>query len=244
MSKTLLETMSKDSPPDLNIDIGTDLNDNHVHLDLGKSGNCIIDFPKTMPCNHLLIKKILADLLYKNSKHSLKLILIDNSKDGLDICNDVIHLLTPVIKDDERVISALQWSTKEIEIRIKMFKELGVKSIEEFNQASGFTAMEYILVVICNLSKIVSTSPTKIKQMLSQININGRKTGFIIVATTNSTRDHLTDKFFTKITYHGVDEIEKVIYQENGSDKSMEIRLHEISDNSNNEIFDCCKPRD
>lgn len=235
--------MTKDSPPDLTIDIGTDLNDNHVYLDLGKSGNCIIDFPKTMSCNPLLIKKILADLLHKNSKYNLKLILIDKSKAGLDICNDVIHQLTPVITDDERVISALQWSTKEIEIRIKMFKDSGVKSIEEYNQRCGFTAMEYILVVICNLSKIVSSSPTKIKQMLSQINTNGRRTGFIIVATTNNTRDHITEKFLTKITYQGVEEIGIVNYQENGSDKSLEIRLHEISDNANNEIFENCKAR-
>jgi S-DNA-T family DNA segregation ATPase FtsK/SpoIIIE len=68
--------------------------------------------------------------------------------------------------------------------RYKMFAEVGARNIEDYNEASGFTAMEYIVIVIDELADIMLTAPSKVEELIVRLAQMARATGIhLIVAT-------------------------------------------------------------
>ena len=51
----------------------------------------------------------------------------------LSIYQDIPHLLTEVVTDPKKAISALKWVVKEMENRYQMMAHLGVREIEDYN---------------------------------------------------------------------------------------------------------------
>lgn len=165
-----------------------------VGLGLGVSGSPAIADIKKMP--HVLvagstgsgksvcINTIITTLLFRNSPQELRFIMVDPKRVELTGYNGIPHLLTPVIVDTERVISALQWATKEMDKRYKMFAEVGARNIEDYNDQSGFTAMEYIVIVIDELADIMLTAPSKVEDLVVRLAQMARATGIHLVIAT------------------------------------------------------------
>lgn len=165
-----------------------------VGLGLGVSGTPAMADIKKMP--HVLvagstgsgksvcINTIITTLLFRNSPQELRFIMVDPKRVELTGYNGIPHLLTPVIVDTERVIAALLWATKEMDKRYKMFAEVGARNIEDFNEASGFTAMEYIVIVIDELADIMLTSPSKVEDLIVRLAQMARATGIHLVIAT------------------------------------------------------------
>jgi len=82
------------------------------------------------------------------------------------------------------VISALQWATKEMDKRYKMFAEVGARNIEDYNEQSGFIAMEYIVIVIDELADIMLTAPSKVEDLVVRLAQMARATGIHLVIAT------------------------------------------------------------
>jgi len=165
-----------------------------VGLGLGVEGVPILADIKKMP--HILIagatgsgksvciNTIITTLLYRNSPAELKLILVDPKRVELTGYNGIPHLMTPVITDADRVISALQWAVKEMDKRYKMFVEVGARNIEEYNELSGFTAMNYLIIVIDELADIMLSAPSKVEDLIVRLAQMARATGIhLIIAT-------------------------------------------------------------
>ena len=225
MSETLLETMTRDSSSGLIVPIGTDLSGASVSLDLPKIESLLISYPKWMTIDPAIIRKIIDFTLPNNKPQELRLIVVDLCEVGLKSYDGVEHLLTPVIESVDRVIASHQWVNKEIVKRLDLFRESGVKSIDEYNQVAGFMAMEYILVVDVDISEVVMIAPSKIYDIMSTIMPNARKTGFIMVATTKHPRDLMSKLYKTRIAYKGEDELGIVNYQVEGSVETVKIKL-------------------
>jgi S-DNA-T family DNA segregation ATPase FtsK/SpoIIIE len=165
-----------------------------VGLGLGVSGAPALVDIKKMP--HVLvagstgsgksvcINTIITTLLFRNSPQELRFIMVDPKRVELTGYNGIPHLLTPVITDAERVIAALQWATKEMDKRYKMFAEVGARNIEEYNELSGFTAMEYIVIVIDELADIMLTAPSKVEDLIVRLAQMARATGIHLVIAT------------------------------------------------------------
>jgi S-DNA-T family DNA segregation ATPase FtsK/SpoIIIE len=165
-----------------------------VGLGLGVSGAPAIADIKKMP--HVLvagstgsgksvcINTIITTLLFRNSPQELRFIMVDPKRVELTGYNGIPHLLTPVITDTERVIAALQWATKEMDKRYKMFAEVGARNIEDYNEQSGFTAMEYIVIVIDELADIMLTAPSKVEDLIVRLAQMARATGIHLVIAT------------------------------------------------------------
>lgn len=165
-----------------------------VGLGLGVSGSPIIADIKKMP--HVLvagstgsgksvcINTIITTLLFRNSPQELRFILVDPKRVELTGYNGIPHLLTPVITNTDAVVAALTWATKEMDKRYKMFAEVGVRNIEEYNELSGFTAMEYIVIVIDELADIMLSSPTKVEDLIVRLAQMARATGIHLVLAT------------------------------------------------------------
>lgn len=225
MADTLLETMTQDSPDGLVVPIGTDVDGHDFSLDLPKIESLLISYPKWMTIDPTIISKILDCTLAKNRPDEMRLIIVDLCEAGLKSYDGIDHLLTPVIDATERLISAHQWIMKEITRRIDMLKQVGAKSIEQYNQMSGFTAMEYILVIDVDISEAMMTAPSKIYDQMFNIMPNARKTGFIMIATTKHPRDLMSKLYKVKIAYKGNDEIGIVNYQSDTNNENQKIRL-------------------
>ncbi len=165
-----------------------------VGLGLGVSGiPAVVDIKKmphalvagaTGSGKSICINNIICTLLFRNSPSELRLILVDPKRVELTGYNGIPHLLTPVITEAERVISALQWATKEMDKRYKMFAEVGARNIEEYNELSGFTAMYYIVIVIDELADIMLFAPAKVEDLVTRLAQMARATGIHLILAT------------------------------------------------------------
>ena len=62
------------------------------------------------------------------------MILIDPKMLELSIYEGIPHLLTPVVTDPMKALSALKWAVREMENRYRQMSKLGVRNIEGFNE--------------------------------------------------------------------------------------------------------------
>jgi len=98
----------------------------------------------------ILVDTILVTFLLRYSPNDIRLILNDPNH-GFDLYDGIPHLLTPVITEFEKGISAFRWTFEEINRRKKLFTSSVVRSIEDFNKLSPENVLPRILLVtICN----------------------------------------------------------------------------------------------
>ena len=114
-------------------------------LVLGKDilGNPIIVDLSNMP--HLLvagttgsgksvgINAMILSLLYNLTPEDCRLILIDPKMLELSVYQDIPHLLTEVVTDPKKAVTALKWTVKEMEARYHLMSQIGVREIEAYN---------------------------------------------------------------------------------------------------------------
>jgi DNA segregation ATPase FtsK/SpoIIIE, S-DNA-T family len=112
---------------------------------LGKSigGDAIVADLARMP--HLLVagttgsgksvgvNAMILSLLYRHSPEHCRLLMIDPKMLELSVYNGIPHLLTPVVTDPAKAVSALNWAVSEMEERYKRMSKLSVRNIDAFN---------------------------------------------------------------------------------------------------------------
>ena len=76
---------------------------------------------------------MLLSILYQLTPEECRLILIDPKMLELSIYKGIPHLLTEVVTDPKKAISALKWIVKEMENRYQMMAHLGVREIDDYN---------------------------------------------------------------------------------------------------------------
>ena len=126
----------------------------------------------------------ISTLLFRASPAELRLIMVDPKRVELTPYNGIPHLLTPVIVEPEKVVSALKWAVKEMENRYKTMTEVGAKNIESYNNMAGFTSMPYIVIVIDELAEIMLFSPSEVEDNVCRIAQMARAVGIHLVLAT------------------------------------------------------------
>lgn len=107
-----------DSPKKFIIDLGTDEKGNKVSIDLEKYGNLII-VGSQMTGVPILINQIIAQKAKDYSPNDLRLIVIDGFINQIDLPTLSPHLLTPSVRQWDRVNATLKWLQGEIENRLQ-----------------------------------------------------------------------------------------------------------------------------
>jgi S-DNA-T family DNA segregation ATPase FtsK/SpoIIIE len=139
------------------------------------------------------LNSFIASLLYQASPNEVKFILVDPKRVELIGYNGVPHLLTPVIIEAEKVLSALKWAISEMDRRYKLFAEVGVRNIDAYNELSGFAALPYILIIIDELADIILFAPAEVEDVICRIAQMARATGIhLIISTQRPSVDVLT----------------------------------------------------
>lgn len=79
------------------------------------------------------VNAMILSLLYKHGPDDCRFLMIDPKMLDLAAYNGIPHLLTPVVTDPHKAITALAWCVTEMEQRYKRMAALGVRNIDVFN---------------------------------------------------------------------------------------------------------------
>ena len=80
------------------------------------------------------INAMILSLLYRLKPEQCRLIMVDPKMLELSIYDGIPHLLTPVVTDPKKAVTALKWAVREMEDRYRKMAKLGVRNIDGFNQ--------------------------------------------------------------------------------------------------------------
>lgn len=163
--------MTKDMVTDqkkLKLEIGEDEEHKTVKFDFEKYSNLLIigsQFTESVK----LLNNIISKSIIGYHPDNLRLIVIDGNQNDLTVPN-VPHLLTPVITEPEKAISALKWSWSEINRRMKL--ETGEN-------------LPKVLIMINSLNQLMMFSSREFEGSIYQILVSGRKYGFYCILGTD-----------------------------------------------------------
>ena len=113
--------------------LGKDIFGKPVVVDLAKMPHLLVA-GTTGSGKSVGINAMLLSLLYTLTPEECRLILIDPKMLELSVYKGIPHLLTEVVTDPRKAISALKWTVKEMEERYKLMAHLGVREIEDYNK--------------------------------------------------------------------------------------------------------------
>jgi len=80
------------------------------------------------------INTMILSLLYRLKPDQCRLIMVDPKMLELSIYDGIPHLLTPVVTDPKKAVTALKWAVREMEERYRKMAKLGVRNIDGFNE--------------------------------------------------------------------------------------------------------------
>ncbi|MDQ5885305.1 MAG: segregation ATPase FtsK/SpoIIIE, family, partial [Patescibacteria group bacterium] len=172
--------------------VGLDISGNPIYLDLAEMPHLLVA-GQTKAGKSVMINIFLTSLLYHNSPADLKLILVDPKYVEMEPYNDIPHLLTPVVNDPEKCISALKWAVAEMERRYRRLKDEKHRNIDEYNAAKQEEGMPYIVIVIDELSDLMQMAARDVEALIVRIAQKARAVGIhLVLATQRPSVDVIT----------------------------------------------------
>lgn len=216
----------KESKSKLTISLGLDVSGKPVVADLAKMPHILIA-GQTGSGKSVCINAILDTLLFRAAPSEVKLILVDPKRVELTGYNDIPHLLSPVIVEPEKVISALRWILSEMDRRYKLFAQAGVRNVDGYNEMSGFQALPYIVLVVDELADIMLFSPVEVEDAITRIAQMSRATGIhMVLATQRPSVDVITGlikaNIPTRIAFAVASQVDsRVILDTQGAEKLL-----------------------
>ncbi|WP_432288576.1 DNA translocase FtsK (plasmid) [Aminobacter sp. BA135] len=83
------------------------------------------------------INTMILSLLYRLKPEECRLIMVDPKMLELSIYDGIPHLLTPVVTDPKKAVTALKWAVREMEDRYRKMARLGVRNIDGYNERAA-----------------------------------------------------------------------------------------------------------
>jgi len=177
-----------------------------IALGLNVSGNAVAADLSAMP--HLLIagatgsgksvcvNSLICCLLVNNTPDDLRLVMIDPKRVELTGYNGTPHLLAPVVVDLERVVTVLQWVTREMDMRYRKLAEAGCRNIQEYNAKQtprGEKKLPFLVVIVDELADLMMLAPDETERTITRLAQLARATGIhLVIATQRPSVDVVT----------------------------------------------------
>lgn len=171
----------------LSVGLGQDISGKAVVESLDEMPHLLVA-GQTNSGKSVMINSILTSLLYRNSPSDLKMILVDPKRVELSPYNDIPHLLTPVILEPEKCISALKWTVAEMERRYRALANAKRRNIMEYNRLNKEEPMPYIVIVIDELADLMMAAARDVEALIIRIAQKARAVGIHLIVATQSPR--------------------------------------------------------
>jgi S-DNA-T family DNA segregation ATPase FtsK/SpoIIIE len=159
----------------------------------------------------VMINSMIMSILYKSTPDEVRLIMVDPKRLELGLYEGIPHLLTPVIIDPKKAANALRNAVLEMERRLRLLAEYGVRNIEQFNKKirklqdeprSLFAEEEaqeeirplpYILILIDELADLMMLEGRNVEESVTRLAQMARAVGMhLVLATQRPSVDVIT----------------------------------------------------
>jgi S-DNA-T family DNA segregation ATPase FtsK/SpoIIIE len=174
------------------VPLGLDVSGQPVAASISKMPHALIA-GATGSGKSVMLNAWISSFLFRTRPEELRMILVDPKRVELSIYNSIPHLLTEVIVDAEKIISALKWTVGEMQERYKQFAKVGARNIDGYNLIKGVEKKPYIIFVIDELADLMIFAPGESEELITRIAQMARATGIhLILATQRPSVDVIT----------------------------------------------------
>jgi S-DNA-T family DNA segregation ATPase FtsK/SpoIIIE len=229
------------SPSKLTLPFGKDLIGRIRAADLTQMPHLLIA-GATGTGKSVFINSLLMGMLFKATPDELKLVLVDPKQLELGLYSDIPHLFTPVVTDPKVASHVLRNATREMERRLKLLAQRGVRNIEQYNRTfekgqslSLFDSADdqehrplpYIVIVIDELADLMMVDTNGVEESITRLAQMARAVGIhLILATQRPSVDVITGlikaNFPARISFRVASKVDsRTILDTNGSESLL-----------------------
>ncbi len=147
----------------------------------------------------VMLNSIILSFIYKASPEDVKLILVDPKMVEFSIYEGIPHLLTPkILTDVDKASNALLWAVEEMERRYLLFRNAGIRNINEYNFSADVVnkkkkKMPFIVIIIDEFSDFMMSSKKDVEERIIKLGQKSRACGIhMILATQRPTVESVT----------------------------------------------------
>ncbi len=141
----------------------------------------------------VMINAWITTLMMRTRPDELRMILVDPKQVEMTQYNGSPHLLTDVIVEPQKVVSALRWAVGEMEARYKELAQAGVRNLEGFNNLDNVDRKPYIVFVIDELADLMMYAANEVEDLITRIAQKARAVGIhLVLATQRPSVDVIT----------------------------------------------------
>lgn len=209
----------KERKSNLSLALGEDVSGNYIFGNLEKMPHLMIA-GATGTGKSVCINSILLSLFYQNSPEDLKLILVDPKRVELSLYNGIPYLLSDVVVENGKVVSALKWAIGEMERRYRLLQDMKARDIVSYNQkvkegkkkiytdpetgeekVENLEKIPYIIIIIDELADLMAAHGKEVEGAIIRIAQMARAVGIhLIVSTQRPSVEVLTGLIKANIT--------------------------------------------
>jgi S-DNA-T family DNA segregation ATPase FtsK/SpoIIIE len=159
----------------------------------------------------VMINSMIMSILYKATPDDVRLIMVDPKRVELGMYEGIPHLLTPVIIDPRKATNALRNAVLEMERRLRLLAEYGVRNIAQFNQKvremqdkprnlfeeettqDEVKPLPFILILIDELADLMMLEGKNVEESVTRLAQMARAVGMhLVLATQRPSVDVIT----------------------------------------------------
>jgi DNA segregation ATPase FtsK/SpoIIIE, S-DNA-T family len=160
----------------------------------------------------VMLNSLIMSILYKATPDQVRLIMVDPKRLELGLYEGIPHLLTPVITDPKKASNALRNAVLEMERRLRLLAEYGVRNIEQFNKKirrlqdeprdlfadesqtrDEVKTLPYIMIVIDELADLMMIEGRNVEETVTRLAQMARAVGMhLVLATQRPSVDVIT----------------------------------------------------
>jgi S-DNA-T family DNA segregation ATPase FtsK/SpoIIIE len=189
----------------LTLALGKDINGRIVTADMAGMPHLLIA-GSTGSGKSVAINAMIMSILYKATPDQVRLILVDPKRLELGNYEGVPHLYTPIITEPKLAANALRNAVREMERRLKLLAEKGVRNIDQYNKLfddgdtpslfgdqSEERPIPYIVIIIDELADLMMLDGHNVEESITRLAQMARAVGIhLVLATQRPSVDVIT----------------------------------------------------
>ncbi len=156
----------------------------------------------------VFINSLMMSILYKATPDDVKMVLVDPKRLELNLYEGIPHLIAPVVTDPKVASNVLRNATREMESRLKLLAQRGVRNIDQYNRTfqkqqslSLFASVEesehkplpYLIIIIDELADLMMVDTNNVEESITRLAQMARAVGIhLILATQRPSVDVIT----------------------------------------------------